>query len=53
MGKCVAGGVGKCVRMWGSVLGCGSGEKSCGEVWGRHGKPQHLSQNFSTASAPP
>ena len=30
MRKCVGGGVGKCVRMWGSVLGCGSGEKRCG-----------------------
>ena len=27
VGKCVGVGVGKCVKMWGSVLGCGSGEK--------------------------
>ena len=59
-GKSVRGSVGcvrKCVRvwvkLWESVLGCGSGEKRCGEAWGRHGKLQHLSQNFSTASTPP
>ena len=42
----------KCIRVWGkvwgsvlgsgevleSVLGCESGEKRCGEVWGRYGK---------------
>ena len=39
--------VGKCVRMWGSVLGCGSGEKRCGEVWGRHGKPNTSHKIFS------
>ena len=41
MGKCVGGGVGKCVRMWEVCWGVGVVKKDvgCGEVWGRHGKP--------------
>ena len=56
-GEVLVEGVGKCVgkwgsvggggevlgEVWGSVLGCGRSEKICGEVSGRHGKPQNTS----------
>ena len=45
MGKCVGGGVGKCVRMWEVCWGVGVVKKDVGKCGGGMGNP-NTSQKF-------